>query len=30
VLDELGKMLGPPWQQDQKFAALAAWLAASD
>ena len=30
VLDELGKMLGPPWQQDQKFAALAAWLAASN
>jgi hypothetical protein len=30
ALDELGKMLGPPWRQDQKFAALAAWLAAAD
>jgi hypothetical protein len=28
-LDELGKIIGPPWQQDQKFAALAAWLAAA-
>jgi hypothetical protein len=28
TLDELGKIVGPPWQQDQKFAALAAWLAA--
>jgi hypothetical protein len=27
MLDELGKMVGPPWQQDQKLAALAAWLA---
>ena len=24
---ELGKLIGPPWQQDQKCAALAAWLA---
>jgi hypothetical protein len=24
---EFGRALGPPWQQDQKFAALAAWLA---
>ena len=24
---DLGKPLGPPWSQDQKFAALAAWLA---
>jgi hypothetical protein len=23
---ELGKGLGPPWSQDEKFAALAAWL----
>jgi len=23
---ELGKALGPPWSQDEKFAALAAWL----
>jgi hypothetical protein len=29
-LAELGKMVGPPWQQDQKFATLAAWLAAAD
>ena len=29
TLDELGKVVGPPWQQDQKFAALAAWLAAA-
>lgn len=27
VLDEAGKIVGPPWRQDQKFAALAAWLA---
>jgi hypothetical protein len=27
TLDELGKIVGPPWQQDQKFAALGAWLA---
>ena len=26
-LSEIGKPLGPPWTQDQKFAALAAWLA---
>jgi len=30
MLGELGKMVSPPWQQDQKFAALAAWLAAAD
>lgn len=24
---ELGKLLGAPWSQDEKFAALAAWLA---
>ncbi len=24
---ELGKPIGPPWTQDQKFAALVAWLA---
>ena len=26
-LRELGKPLGPPWSQDEKFATLAAWLA---
>jgi hypothetical protein len=26
-LAELGRPLGPPWSQDEKFAALAAWLA---
>jgi hypothetical protein len=26
-LAEMGKSLGPPWTQDEKFAALAAWLA---
>ncbi len=26
-LNELGKSLGPPWTQDQKLAALVAWLA---
>jgi DNA repair exonuclease SbcCD nuclease subunit len=26
-LAELGKMLGPPWRQDEKFATLVAWLA---
>jgi hypothetical protein len=25
-LNELGKITGPPWQQDHKFAALAGWL----
>lgn len=30
ILDDLGKMMGAPWRQDQKFAALAAWLAAAD
>jgi hypothetical protein len=30
VLNDLGKKIGPPWQQDQEFAALAAWLAAAD
>ena len=25
----LGKLLGPPWSQDQKYAALMAWLALS-
>jgi hypothetical protein len=28
TLNGLGKIVGPPWQQDQKFASLAAWLAA--
>jgi hypothetical protein len=27
VLVSIGKMLGPPWRQDEKFATLAAWLA---
>jgi hypothetical protein len=27
---ELGRPLGPPWSQDEKYAALAAWLAFSD
>ncbi len=26
-LSAMGKALGPPWTQDEKFAALAAWLA---
>ena len=26
-LAEMGRALGPPWRQDQKFATLAAWLA---
>lgn len=26
-LAEFGRALGPPWQQDQKFSTLAAWLA---
>jgi hypothetical protein len=26
-LDDMGRPLGPPWAQDQKLAALAAWLA---
>jgi hypothetical protein len=30
TLDDLGKIVGPPWRQDQKFAALAAWLAAAN
>lgn len=25
-LNDLGKITGPPWRQDHKFAALAAWL----
>lgn len=29
-LTELGRALGSPWTQDEKFAALAAWLALSD
>jgi hypothetical protein len=29
ILDDLGKIIGPPWRQDQKFAALAAWLGAA-
>jgi hypothetical protein len=30
TLDDLGKITGPPWRQDQKFAALAGWLASAD
>jgi hypothetical protein len=26
-IDELRRELGPPWAQDQKLAALAAWIA---
>ncbi len=29
MLNDLGKVVGPPWQQDQKLAALAAWLASA-
>src|SRR5579862_1868915 len=29
-LDKLGEPFGPPWGQDQKLAALAAWLALTD
>lgn len=28
-ISDLGRQLGPPWSQDEKFAALVAWLAAS-
>jgi hypothetical protein len=27
---ELGRSLGPPWSQDEKYAALVAWLALAD
>jgi hypothetical protein len=27
MLNDLGKIVGPPWRQDHKLAALAAWLA---
>lgn len=27
ALSEMGKPIGPPWRQDEKLAALAAWLA---
>ncbi len=27
VLKDWGKLLGPPWRQDEKYAAIAAWLA---
>jgi hypothetical protein len=26
-IDELRREVGPPWAQDQKLAALAAWIA---
>lgn len=29
-LADLGKLLGPPWQMDQKFASLVAWLALAE
>jgi hypothetical protein len=29
-LAEMGRLIGPPWSQDQKFAALAAWLALAE
>ena len=28
-ISDLGRPLGPPWSQDEKFASLVAWLAAS-
>lgn len=28
-IDALGKTLGPPWRQDEKLAAMAAWLVAA-
>jgi len=30
TLDELGKIVGAPWRQDHKLAALGAWVAAAD
>lgn len=27
AIRELGRSLGPPWTQDEKYAALAGWLA---
>jgi len=27
---DLGRSLGPPWTQDQKYAALVAWLALAE
>jgi hypothetical protein len=29
-LAALGKLIGPPWSQDEKFAVVAAWLALLD
>jgi hypothetical protein len=29
-LTDLGKLIGPPWQQDQKYAALLGWLVLAD
>ena len=26
-VQEMGKSVGPPWTQDQKYAALVAWMA---
>ena len=26
-VQEMGRAIGPPWTQDQKLAALAAWIA---
>jgi hypothetical protein len=25
-IDHLGKLVGPPWRQDEKLASLAAWI----
>jgi hypothetical protein len=27
TINDIGRMIGPPWRQDQKYAATAAWLA---
>jgi hypothetical protein len=29
TLEDISKIIGPPWRQDHKFAALAGWLAAA-
>jgi hypothetical protein len=29
-LSELGRLVGPPWRQDEKLATLAAWLALAE
>ena len=30
LIGELGRLLGPPWRQDQKLAALAGWIALAE